>query len=59
MCLCGSGIDNQKLCDIGPGDQEWIDTKERFLDYISITRYCHPARGLSECGQKEAYMKWY
>lgn len=45
-------------CDIDGGDDEWVEAREAFAEYMTLSKVCHNAARWSECGATEAYKKW-
>jgi len=57
-CKCGYNVNGTKYCDVEGGDEEWMQAREAFVEYIQASKACHNAARWSECGNKEAYSKW-
>ena len=55
---CLTGYNGTALCDIDGGDDEWLEAREAFAEYMAASKVCHNAARWSECGAPEEYKKW-
>ena len=53
-CRCTYKGD-EKYCDAGPEDDEWLEAREKFVKYLRGTQNCHAARGLDDCLRKDLF----
>ena len=54
-CLCGHNAKGTKYCDIGRGDDEWLDAFDKFQKYIERTKDCHASEGFGSCKNNQYY----
>ena len=57
-CLQSFSNNAKYRCDIDGGDDEWVEARDAFTEYMTASKVCHNAARWSECGAKEQYMKW-
>ena len=52
-----SGVNN-RVCDIGTEDSEWLEVREKFSAYMAISKFCHTSQRLGPCQREKEWKEW-
>jgi hypothetical protein len=54
-CKCGHNAKGTKYCDLGGGDDEWVEAFDAFNKYIERSQDCHASEGFGSCKNNQFF----
>ncbi len=58
-CSCGWNGSKTRYCDLLPGDDEWLEVRDLFVEYFTATRdTCNTDARWEPCAARSVYYKW-